>query len=225
MIPINIPREYAQFVSLICMLFGFYFMATGDRSFQFGVSLVGLSCWVLMMSESLLLQRVHNEMGSSLEKLRKSQELEVRGLISFLKEAKVASSPFETIAGATRLLKSIEYPAMIASMDHQIIEANSLFHELLGWDPVKMELNGKPVYIINDPVVMSALGAEASKFKQEETSSLITQYVYLHKSGEKIFGQLDVHRIQTEGFFCVFHPAQQCIFSSEEIKALTNRGA
>lgn len=217
---IDIPRDYAQAFSLFFVSTGLAIALTANSFSAFGFALIGVSCWVLLMSESILLSKVNSEMFTALECLRKKQEFEIRELLAFLRSAKVGSSPYSSIEGAKTLLRTINYPAMVLTQTHQIINANKKMHELLGWDAESKELDGKPVYIINDPVVMSSIGAMAAQEDIQSKTSMITQYVYVHKSGKRIYGQLSVHKINTEGFFTVFHPASECLLSFEDILSL-----
>ena len=93
---------------------------------------------------------------------------------------------------------------MVLTTNHQIIKANEKMHNLLGRK--KGELNGKPAHAINDLVVMSKIGELCALPEHIEKEAMITQYVYVHKSGEKIIGQMDASKIGGDGYFVVFHP-------------------
>ena len=85
------PREYIQALSTALLLMGLYLMTVLTSGWT-GVSLVGLSCWVMLMSESILLSKVQGEMSSALESLRKKQELEVQDLLYYLRQSKLGDT-------------------------------------------------------------------------------------------------------------------------------------
>jgi PAS domain S-box-containing protein len=176
------------------------------------------SLWIIVISESFLLAKVKTEMTTALESLRKKQETEIQDLLCFLRREKIVASPFESIEGANRLCDKIHYPAMVLTTNHQIIKANKKMHDLLGWE--RNELHGKPAHLINDLVVMSKIGELCAKPEHIEKIAMITKYVYLHKDGTKIFGQMDASKIGNEGFMVVFHPSSECIISHDQIRKM-----
>ena len=188
-----------------------------------GIAFIGFSCWILMMSDSLLHRKIQFEMSGVLETLRKKQQADIQDLLCFLRHSQLASSPFESIEGAKILCSRIHYPSMVLSTSYQIIKANTHMHNLLGYD--KNKLNGAPAHAINDPMVMSKIGALAQLPKNVNKKSIITQYVYISESGKKIAGQMDASLIKNEGFFVVFHPASELLISREEIEdCLSDQG-
>ena len=213
----ELTREQAQLLSVIAMLFG-VFLITTTQHIMSGVSCVGFACWIMVINESILLTRVQIEMHRSLDHLANKRESEVKDLLYFLRESEIASSPFTSIQGAKRLCNNIHYPAMVLTSTHQIIVANSHMHRLLGYK--HNELSDVPVYKINDPFVMSAIGEIASIEKYENKLSMISQYMHIHKDGSSVFGQMDAHKINNEGFMVVFHPTDDCAISYEEIRML-----
>ena len=88
MIPI-IPREYAQLASVTCFIAGFltfyYDYPGGWSAFAF----MAASLWIMLMSESLLLARVQNEMQTSLDRFNKKKEQEIEDLLFALEEVLV----------------------------------------------------------------------------------------------------------------------------------------
>ena len=185
-----------------------------------GVAMVGISVWVMMMSESILLAKVENEMRNALEEFSRKKEKEVQEVLFFLRESSIAASPFESIDGAKKLCEKVGHPCMVVTSNHQIIKANQPMHDLLGWD--KNELNGKPAHAINDIVVMSKIGELCQKPANVDKDFIITKYVYVHKDGTNIYGQMDAAKISLDGFLVMFHPENNCIISYDEIFELTN---
>lgn len=213
----RIPREWTQIISSVCLFTGIGLMLTAPDPIL-GVAFIGFSCWVLMISESLSHQKIQLEMSAALEVLRKKQEAEIHDLLYFLRSSSIASSPFESIEGAKVLCNRIHYPAMVLTTGYQILKANSYMHNLLGYG--KNELNGSPAHAINDPLVMSKVGELAQLSENVGKKSMISQYVYVSKKGEKIIGQMDALLIKNEGFFVVFHPSKDLLISHDQIKSL-----
>lgn len=221
MIPI-LPRHQVQFLSFLLFMGGAFVIITGGWQNEgmraIGITLMAGSIWFVMMSESVLLGKIQIEMTVALETLRKKQESDIQDLLYFLKQEKITASPFDSIEGAKRLCDKIHFPSMVLTTSHQIVKANDKIHELLGWG--KDELHGKPAHLINDVVVMSKIGQLCSKPPHSEKTAMITQYVYIHKDGTRIFGQMDAHNIQDEGFFVVFHPTDECLISYESVRKI-----
>ena len=219
----NIPREYTQFVSLILVTVGLAVLLTSSDTLV-GVALIGLSCWILMISESALHDKIQKEMSIALEGLRKKQEAEVQDLLSFLRDSQISAQPFDSMDGAKRLCEHIDYPAMVLTSNHQIAKANKHMHDAIGWKD--KALNGVAAHNINVPAVMSRIGEIMSLPENAGRKSMVTQYVYLHRSGKKVYGQMDAHEIaptgSLEGFFVVFHPEEQNTMSNEEVKLLSS---
>jgi PAS domain-containing protein len=219
---LNISRFHTQLISFSLFTVGAIVLICGGWSNEFfrsiGILCMAGSIWFVMMSESILLGKVQAEMSGALESLRKKQETDIQDLLYFLKQEKITASPFESIEGAKRLCNKIHYPAMVLTTNHQIIKANKKMHDLLGWG--RNELYGKPAHLINDTVVMSKIGELCAKPPHSEKTAMTTQYVYIHKDGTKIFGQMDALNIGGEGFLVVFHPEDECIISRDEIREI-----
>ena len=62
---------------------------------MFGVAFIGISIWVMVISESFLLSKVQLEMQSALEDLNRRKEKEVEQVLYFLRQSSIAASPFE----------------------------------------------------------------------------------------------------------------------------------
>ena len=217
----NVPREYIQIVSLTLFVVGTLCFVVD--SFETGAILTGIAFYMVVMSESIFLSRVQVAMSDSLEILRRKQEADVQDLLCFLRHTQLAASPLDSIEGAKKLCGKTGFASMVVSNTHQIISANDHMHRLLGWSPDDRELNGTPVYLINDPAVLSLLGGMVTKSEIQERKCMATYYVYVHKSGKKIHGQLVAYKIKNEGFFAVFHPTTDCLISYEEIKLYADK--
>ena len=185
--PFRLEREYVQMLSLAFMAAG-VFTVLDTSFFNLGTSLIAASLWVMLMSESILLSKVQNEMRSALEKLSLKREKEIEEVLYFLRDSAIAASPFTSVDGAKRLCKRMPFPAMVLTTNYQIIKANTSMHEALGWGAG--ELNGISAHTVNDTLIMSKVGAWAALPENIDRQYIATQYVYLKKSGEKIVGQM-----------------------------------
>ena len=215
-----VSRSHVQIISLSLFILGTFCFITDY--FEIGAVLTGVAFYMVIMSESILLGRVQYEMSASLEILRKKQETDIQDLLVFLRHMQLATSPFETVVGAKRLCEKIKCPAMVLTTTHQIIAANKCMHDLLGWDSSANTLNGKPVYMINDPALLSNLGSLVGRPEVQGKISMSTCYAYIHKSGEKIHGHLDVHKVGEEGFFAMFRPEIEQLISRKDVSKIIN---
>jgi len=222
MIP-NLPRKQVQLLSFLLFAAGALVIIAGgwqnEAARSVGITLMAGSIWFIMMAESVLLGKVQTEMTRALESFRKKQEVEIQDLLYFLRQSRIAASPLESIDGAKKLCSTIHYPAMVLTISHQIIKANEKMHNLVGWG--EGELNGKPAHFINDLVVMSKIGERCAMPEHVDKKAMITQYVYVHRSGKKIFGQMDAAKIGDDGYFVVFHPSKDCVISYDEIRKMS----
>ena len=188
-----------------------------------GVAFIGISIWIMVISESFLLSKVQLEMQSALEDLNRRKEKEVEQVLYFLRQSSIAASPFESIDGAKRLCQRIGLPAMVLSGNYQIIKANESMHNILGW---KLgDLNGAPAYSINDPVVMSKIGEYAAGGAQIDENTITSNYVYTTKNGDKVHGLMNAQKVGIEGYFITFYPEEQFVFSHEDIAQMMVKDA
>jgi hypothetical protein len=219
MFPFKFEREYVQFLSLAFMALG-VLLVLNSEFFTLGVSSIGISVWVMVMSESVLLTKVQNEMRIALEKLSRKKEKEVEEVLYFLKDCNIADSPFKSVDGAKRLCQRMPFPSMVLTTNYQIIKANSHMHQALDWK--EYELNGVSAHTVNDTVIMSRIGAWGALPENVDKQYIVTQYVYLKKSGERITGQMCAVKIGLEGFFVLFIPSDHNIITRDEIREMSN---
>tara|TARA_B100000214_G_scaffold222844_1_gene162147 strand:- start:7636 stop:8301 length:666 start_codon:yes stop_codon:yes gene_type:complete len=213
--PCRLEREHVQILSLAFMASGVFAVLDTDF-FNLGTALIAAAVWVMLMSESILLSKVQNEMRTALEKLSLKKEKEVEEVLYFLRDSSIAASPFKSIDGAKRLCQRMPFPTMVLTTNYQIIKANTGMHELLGWR--EHDLNGVSAHTVNDTIVMSKVGAWAALPENADKQCIATQYAYLKKSGEKILGQMCAVKIGLEGFFVMFMPTDHNVISLDEIK-------
>ncbi len=128
----HIPREYTQFASLILATIGMALMTSEDP--LYGVMCIGLSCWILMISESAMLAKIQVEMTSSLECLRNKQEKETENLLSYLRDSQLGENPWSSIDAAKKYISNIGLPAVITDSGGACIAINKHLTAALGYD-------------------------------------------------------------------------------------------
>jgi hypothetical protein len=128
----NIPREYTQAFSTVLMSTGVASMVVAGM-FPMGVALVAGACWVMLISESLLLSKVQSEMGQALESLRKKQEIEVKDLLFFLRQSELGNSPWSNIEAAKNHIQKIGFPAIITDSGGACVAINPPMYDALGY--------------------------------------------------------------------------------------------
>ena len=218
MIGIEVPRVWAQAISLVFFACGFVQFFTGQ--FEIGAILTGTAFYIMIMSESMMLQKVNLEMAKALESLRKKQDSEVQELLYFLRKSKVNADPFHSWDACKTFISKLGFPSFLMSPTMGIIKANKSMTDLLGY---KLgELDGAPAARINDKVVMSEVGAHTSTKPYQDMQFLNMRYVYVSKEGERILGTLDVTKVVDGAFFMVFHPDKDLVINDAALKNLLN---
>ncbi|MDB4337416.1 PAS domain-containing protein [bacterium] len=215
----KIPREQVQTISFFLFAAGVALVTLGGEHFStLGFPLMAGSIWFIMMSESILLAKVQNEMSSALEALGKRRESEIQDLLYFLRESKLALTPLQNIDVCKRaLLSKVQFPAFVMSPALGIVSANERFTNLLGYRP--REIDGWPIARINNKVVMSEVGQLVSQKPYHDMKAMWMRYVYVHKDGSHIKGSLDINKLDDGGYFIVFYPDIDSIVSSQEISS------
>jgi len=132
MIP-RFKREHTQIASLVLIGLGLLFVST-THHLTVGVALVGLSCWVILISESVLLTKVQSEMGTALESLRKKQEIEVKDLLFYLRQSELGNSPWSNVEAAKNYIQKIGFPAIITDSGGACVAVNPPLYDALGYD-------------------------------------------------------------------------------------------
>ena len=219
----NIPREYVRLCSLalfgagaIVLIFGGWQV---EQQRAMGITLMAGAIWFVLMSESMLLSKVHNEMSTALEALRKKQEAEVQDLLYFLRRSKIACEPLECQEGASRWIRCISSPAMVLSVTHQIVEVNDVMLNILEYE--RKDLVGKGAHVINNPLVMSKIGQEVERHNKE--GSMWTRYVYIGKKSNSITGTMTAGELKDRsGYLIHFYPDNECVIDDEQIRMIVN---
>lgn len=129
----NINRSSIQITSLVLMVLGLFFILATHYSLM-GVSLIVTACWVMLISESVLLTKVQSEMGTALEALRKKQEIEVQDLLFYLRQSELGNSPWSNVEAAKNHIQKIGFPAIITDSGGACVAINKAFTATLGYD-------------------------------------------------------------------------------------------
>ena len=218
----NLPRKQVQLSSFLLFVIGAFIIVAGgwqnEAARSIGITLMAGSIWFMMMSESVLLGKVQEEMRRSLDVLSKKREIEVQELLYFLRQSKISANPLESWDGAKKFIEVIQFPAMVITSNHQIVKANEKMSNLLGWE--KNRLDGTPAHVINHPVIMSKIGELCAKEPHVSKKAMHTRYIYMHKSGKKISGIMDASLMVDGGFFVVFHPDSENVINSDLMQKL-----
>ena len=216
----NVPREYTQFVSLAFIAVGLFLLLFSTTPF-IGVACIGVSCWVLMISESVLHNKIQAEMSSALEGLRKKQEADIQDLLYFLRQSQIAADPMSSWEAAKNFIAKIQFPAMAMSRDFGIVKANKLMTNILGYHAG--ELDGAGGHRINNAFLMSTISEMYSRPPISEKSAVHSRYVYIDKSGKEIYGLMCATKIADMGYFIVFHPDSDNIIQDDNLKKILAR--
>lgn len=216
MIP-RIPREMSQLFSAAILLTGIYLM-TATPALISGCALIGVSVWIMLISESILLGKVQTEMSSVLNKLQAKREHEIEELLYFLRHSQLCSSPLHSVDSATRFITQLPHPGVILGPALGIICANKKFTSALGRPTGS--LDGKPAHVINDNVVMSRIGELVNEPQYENKQAHSLRYVYKHADGSNVFGSLHVIKMVDGCFFIMFHPDADNIVNQAEIEEM-----
>jgi len=129
----GVPREFIQATSAALVVIGIYLMTTTSDQWL-GVSFIALSVWVMNMSESILLQKVQNEMSTALEALRRKQEVEVGDLLFYLRQSELGNSPWSNVEAAKNHIAKLGLPAIITDSGGACVALNPAFTATLGYD-------------------------------------------------------------------------------------------
>ena len=128
----SFKREYTQIASLVLIGLGIFFM-TVTHHLPIGAALIGFSCWVMLISESVLLSRVQSEMGTALEGLRKKQEIEVKDLLFYLRQSELGNSPWSNIEAAKNHIAKLGLPAIITDSGGACLAVNDALTISMGY--------------------------------------------------------------------------------------------
>jgi len=129
----DIKREQVQFISSALIVLGIFFMVATLYTLA-GVALVGTACWVMLISESILLSRIQSEMSTALESLRNKQEIEVKDLLFYLRQSELGNSPWSNVEAAKNHIAKLGLPAIITDAGGACVALNSALTETLGYD-------------------------------------------------------------------------------------------
>ena len=222
MFSLLLNRDITQAASLFLMMTGIVAVLCTDFSLL-GIGFIGSAIWIMVISESIFLNKIQVEMQSALEDMNRKRTMEVEEVLFFLRQSQIACSPFESLDGAKRLCRQISLPSMVMTTDYQIINANKHMHDVLGWKDDS--LIGVPAYTINIPIVMSKIGEHASKPDKVNEPSIVTHYAYSRKTGEVITGLMMASKVGREGFFVTFIPSSELALTQQQVEKMVVKNA
>ena len=210
-----LTRESAQCVSVSLMIGGIVLAISQNSLIAAGVGLA-VACWVMLISESVLLQRIQAEMTSSLGMMRKKRDNEINELLYFLRRSNLSADPFHSWEAA-----KISFPAFLMSPTMGIIRANVHLANLLDYD--NGEIDGWPVARVSDVATMSQVGAILGNPPYQDMQAMHLRYFYLNKEQKEIHGVLAVTKIIDGAYMMVFHPDCQNLITMEQLNILTGK--
>ena len=221
----NLPRSQVQLISFLLFSTGALIIILGgwhnELMRSIGISLMAGSIWFVMMSESVFLTKVQNEMHSILESLSIKREKEIDDLLFFLRQSQLSADPMSSWEATKNFVEKINFPAMAMSKDFSIAKGNKHLAKVLGYKPG--ELDGIAGHRINDAVLMSTIAEMYSRPPISEKEAVHSRYVYIHRSGKEIKGLMCASKICNEGFFIVFHPDNESIIQETKLNEILNK--
>ena len=177
----DVPREYTQFISLAFIIVGLFLLLVGASPLM-GVACIGVSCWVLMMSESILHNKIQLEMSGALEGLRKKQESEIQDLLYFLREMQKATIPFESLETTKAAInKIVHHPAIILDVGGAIVDVNDEWCAAFGWS--KEEITGRLHLHLHDPNLYTEYAMGIAEQYEQNKNWLWSRMIFKCKDG------------------------------------------
>lgn len=223
----NLPRDHVRFISIILFALGALTLVAGGyedtQARSTGIILMAGAIWFVVMSESLLLSKVQNEMQAAINTNEENRKREVRELLDFLHDSKIAASPLEGLDSAKYFISKLSHPALLLSPALGILSANDRLTECLGY--TSGELDGMPAIAINDSVLMSYSADLANQPDHRDKEALSMRYAYKHRDGSRVYGSLHVVKIIDGCFFIIFHPDKLNILSNRQITNILKSGS
>ena len=219
---LNLPRNQVQLISFLLFHAGALILIMGgwhnEMGRSVGIALMAGSIWFVMMSESVFLTKVQNEMQQALDGFSRKRECEIQELLYFLKQSQLSAGPFDSWEGAKDLCNKLNQPSFVMGATFNIIKANKGMTDLLGWSDGG--LDGIAGHVINDNSIMPIVGEICTHPPHDEKIELSLRYVYLHKSKKRVFGLLSLRKIVDGGFFMIFQPDEHCIIKDADLKKI-----
>ena len=203
MIP-NIPRDIAQFASVIFLCIGLILIFSTSH-LVVGVGFISVACWALLMSESILLSKVQNEMWTSLDVLRRKQAADVDDLLYFLRMSKISAGPFDDIGAAELFIEKLPIPAYIVTPKHTIHKINSAWTEALGW--TEEDLVGGRAEPIQCPDSFGPVSIELAESFTRGEYMKYSRYCFINSERRRVEGTVAIMMFPNgSGAVGIFHP-------------------
>ena len=205
----NFSREQVQLISFALFATGAAVLIGGGWHNELWRS-VGISCmagsiWFIMMQESILLTKVHNEMHGVLEKLSIKREREIEDLLYFLREAKLRRDPWSSIDAASSYIQKIPFPAYVINPSLRVHKINKAWTEALGWS--EEEIYGKSAIPIQCPKHWGELSIKMASSEDSEECMHFSKYCYISNKGSEVPGTVAIFIFPDKsGVAAIFYP-------------------
>ena len=212
-----IPRKHVQAVSFLLFSLGAFILVCGgwqsELSRAVGISLMAGSIWFIMMSESVLLTKVQNEMHGVLEQLSARREREIEELLYFLRDAKLRRDPWSSIDAASTYIQKIPFPAWVITPEIRVHKINKAWTKTLEWDE---SICGKSAIPFQCTKYWGELSSILANAADQKDFMHFSKYCYLSKSGREVFGTVAIFIFpDMSGCAAVFYPDEQCVISKK----------
>ena len=204
----NFSRNQVQLISFVLFHAGAISILAGGWSNEFmragGISLMAGSIWFVMMSESVLLTKVQNEMHRVLEKLSIKRESEIEELLYFLRDAKLRRDPWSSIDAATAHIEKLPFPAYIITPELRVHKINKSWTDTLGWDE---SVCGKSAIPLQCPEHWGEISIKLAAASDNKEWMHFSRYCFMSTNGKEIPGTVAIFIFpDLTGCGAVFYP-------------------
>jgi len=214
----NFSRDQVQLISFVLFVLGVSVLVVGGWHNEFwrsiGISGMAGAIWFIMMSESILLTKVQNEMHGVLEKLSIKREREIENLLYFLRESKISNQPWDSIDSASSHIQKIPFPAYVVNSELRVAKINSAWTEVLGWTE---SIYGKSAIPLQCPEHWGELSIKMSSAGDEYDHMHFSKYCYISNAGKEVPGTVAIFIFPDQsGVAAIFYPDHMGIIPRKE---------
>ena len=204
----SLPRNQVQIISAILFILGVIVLISGgwqlEHARAIGISLMAGSIWFIMMSETVLLGKVQNEMHCVLERLSLKREREIEDLLYFLREAKLRRDPWSSIDSASMHIKKIPFPAYVITSELRIRTINKAWTDILGWDE---SICGKSAIPLQCPKHWGEISIKLAEASDKKEWMHFSKYCYISNTGKEVKGTVTIFIFpDMSGCAAIFYP-------------------
>ncbi len=204
----HFSRNQVQFISILLFGVGNAVLIGGGWHNELwrsvGISAMAGSIWFIMMSESILLEKVQNEMHVVLEKLSVRREREIEDLLYFLRDAKLRRDPWSSIDAATAHIEKLPFPAYIITPELRVHKINKSWTDTLGWDE---SVCGKSAIPLQCPEHWGEISIKLAAASDNKEWMHFSRYCFMSTNGKEIPGTVAIFIFpDLTGCGAVFYP-------------------